>query len=391
MEPRPKILIVDDERVGRLLLEATLDSEDYDMLLAENGNQALALAKEHNPDLILLDVMMPGQDGFEICEKIKGEERLKDIPVLLVTALEDKDSRVRGFKAGADDYIPKPYNRIELLSRIKTFTGLYKYKKMQKLNGEETEELVSSGKDIQDEAVSQMNSFFFNELKESFKVSESKAHKFFGDYFTHMHLQEGAPHPYTAYFRNEDIWMVFMHSDSTDPGASILNILGMVYFQRLLCEVENPKPEDILYKLYNYLFNLSEISDLAHLLININLAVLKITRDDRVLNYSSLNVPVFINNNKNTILFSAEKLTHPNLNIDGPVATVKDFKMAENDFLFLIPNNIMMEFDERSFEQLFISGQKLTFNEQKEILKTSIEQILKNLGHLYFVAGFQLK
>ncbi|MBN1187611.1 MAG: response regulator [Bacteroidales bacterium] len=391
MASRPKILIVDDERVGRLLLEATLDSDEYDMLLAENGNQALALAKEHNPDLILLDVMMPGQDGFEICEKIKSEERLKDIPVLLVTALEDKDSRVRGFKAGADDYIPKPFNRIELLSRVKTFTGLYKYKKMQKLNGEESEVLSSASIDIKDEAESQIHSFFFHSIKESFEISDDKAHQFFSDYFTLIHLQEGAPHPYTAYFRKEDIWMMFMHSDSTDPGASILNILGMVYFQRLLCEMENARPEDILYKLYNYLFNLAETSDLAHLLINMNLAILRVERGNRILNYSSLNMPVFINNNNNTILFSAEKLTHPNLNIDGPVATVKDFKMSANDSLFLIPNNIMMEFDERSFEQLFISGQKLSFVEQKEILKKSIEQILKNLGNLYFVAGFQLK
>ena len=105
------ILIVDDEYSGRETLESILEGEGYNLVMAENGPQAIAKAKSILPDVILLDVMMPGMTGFEVCEKIRNDPQVAEIPIIILTALDDRDSLLTGLKAGADDFISKPFDR----------------------------------------------------------------------------------------------------------------------------------------------------------------------------------------------------------------------------------------------------------------------------------------
>lgn len=119
-----KILIADDEPLGRELLEAILFPEGYKLIFVVNGEEALNAAFKHNPDIILLDVMMPKMDGFEVCEKIRKNENIAHTPIFLITALDDRDSKRRGMDAGADDYISKPFDRNEILAKIKDSANL---------------------------------------------------------------------------------------------------------------------------------------------------------------------------------------------------------------------------------------------------------------------------
>jgi signal transduction histidine kinase len=121
------ILIVDDEARGRETLEALLASQGYHLLFACNGIEALALAASARPDLIMLDVMMPDMDGFEVCQRLRADPLLAEVPVLLVTALDDRDSRLQGIEVGADDFISKPFDRIELRMRVHTIVRLNRY------------------------------------------------------------------------------------------------------------------------------------------------------------------------------------------------------------------------------------------------------------------------
>jgi two-component system cell cycle response regulator len=115
-----QILVVDDVVANIKLLEAKLASEYYDVITAKDGFEALAKAKEHKPDLVLLDVMMPGMDGFETCKKIKEDNELSHIPVVMVTALSEKADRLKGLEAGADDFLTKPINDMALFARVKS-------------------------------------------------------------------------------------------------------------------------------------------------------------------------------------------------------------------------------------------------------------------------------
>ncbi len=115
-----KVLMVDDEPRNLLILEGILAPLQYDLRQAENGAQALAQVAADPPDLVLLDVMMPGLSGFDVCRQIKSQAGTQFIPVVLVTALTDRDSRVTGIEAGADDFISKPVDSHELRARVKS-------------------------------------------------------------------------------------------------------------------------------------------------------------------------------------------------------------------------------------------------------------------------------
>ena len=116
--------------VGRETLAALLHAEEYQLAFACSGPEALEQAAALTPDLILLDVMMPGMDGFEVCRRIRATPDLAEAPLILITALDDRDSRIQGIEAGADDFIAKPYDRRELRARVRTITRLNRYQRL---------------------------------------------------------------------------------------------------------------------------------------------------------------------------------------------------------------------------------------------------------------------
>jgi two-component system, sensor histidine kinase and response regulator len=120
----PHILVVDDEPRNRFLLRACLEDKETTILEAESGEQALAMIEEDEPDLILLDVMMPGMDGFETTRKIKDRAGEGFLPVVLVTALTDRESRLRGLEMGADEFLTKPIDTHELKVRVRNLLAL---------------------------------------------------------------------------------------------------------------------------------------------------------------------------------------------------------------------------------------------------------------------------
>jgi two-component system cell cycle response regulator len=113
-----RILVVDDIEANVRLLEAKLQAEYYQVSTAFDGRTALALAVSDRPDVILLDVMMPGMDGFEVCRQLKHDEATRHIPVVLVTALDGRAERVTGLEAGADDFLAKPIDDLMLFARV---------------------------------------------------------------------------------------------------------------------------------------------------------------------------------------------------------------------------------------------------------------------------------
>ena len=109
-----KVLIVDDEPIARESLEALLLGENYELHFAANGTDGLQKAKALRPDAILLDVMMPGMDGFEVCRRLRDDSDLEQVAIIMITALADVDNRIHGYKLGADNFLVKPINYDEL-------------------------------------------------------------------------------------------------------------------------------------------------------------------------------------------------------------------------------------------------------------------------------------
>ena len=119
-----KILVADDEHNIRHILDFSLHAEGFDVLSAHNGEDAFDLAVAELPHLIILDVMMPGQGGLETCQKLKADPRTQDIPVILLTARATREDRDLGDKAGADDYITKPFSPQKVINTVQGFLGV---------------------------------------------------------------------------------------------------------------------------------------------------------------------------------------------------------------------------------------------------------------------------
>ena len=138
-----KLLVVDDVQTNVLLLKALLGKEGYGILVANNGQEALEVIRNENPDLILLDVMMPGMDGFEVAERLKSEEFRCEIPIIFLTALDDTQSIVNGFKLGVGDFISKPFRKEELMVRIKHQLSLVAARRVIEEKNEELRKTIA--------------------------------------------------------------------------------------------------------------------------------------------------------------------------------------------------------------------------------------------------------
>jgi len=116
---RPTVLLVEDEPAQRELLAYNLEADGFDVITADNGEDGLILVDENDPDLIVLDWMMPQLSGIEVCRRLKSNSKTRQIPVIMLSARAEEVDRVRGLETGADDYVVKPYSVIELMARVK--------------------------------------------------------------------------------------------------------------------------------------------------------------------------------------------------------------------------------------------------------------------------------
>lgn len=127
---KPIILIVDDTQTGRQAIISALGEQDYELSLATNGQEAIVLATKLEPDVVLLDVMMPGLNGFDVCRQIRSIPSLREVPILMITSLSERAERLQGILAGADDFISKPFDEVELNARVRIITDLNRYRKL---------------------------------------------------------------------------------------------------------------------------------------------------------------------------------------------------------------------------------------------------------------------
>lgn len=119
-QSQPCVLVVEDEGAQREVLKYNLEAEGFNVVMAENGDEAMLLVAEEQPDLIVLDWMLPNVSGIEICRRVKADPSTRAIPIIMLSARSEEVDRVRGLETGADDYVVKPYSVVELMARLRT-------------------------------------------------------------------------------------------------------------------------------------------------------------------------------------------------------------------------------------------------------------------------------
>ncbi len=148
VEKRPIILVVDDNEQNLTLIGKLIESSGYEAVMASSSSQALEFLASEHPDLILLDVMMPEMDGYQLCAELKRAPALREVPVLFLTAKADADDVARGFEAGAVDYIAKPFHAAELRARVRTHLELKRQRDELGRRTAELEEALSQVKTL---------------------------------------------------------------------------------------------------------------------------------------------------------------------------------------------------------------------------------------------------
>ncbi len=172
MTARPVILIVDDQPQNIELLEALLSLETYDRVTASTGQEALDILAHHPIDLLLLDVMMPGMDGFEVTRKVRQEATLSQLPIILITALKDTEDRVKGIEAGCDDFLSKPIEKMELLARVRSLLKIKAYNDLMRDYNTELETAVAKRTEDLNQALTHIKTFSLETIYRLSKASE---------------------------------------------------------------------------------------------------------------------------------------------------------------------------------------------------------------------------
>jgi putative two-component system response regulator len=171
---KARVLIVDDEQNNRELLEVMLEPEDYRIRSVSNGKDAIEMIKKQPPDLILLDIMMAGMNGFEVALKLKADPDTRNIPIIMLTSLTDKESRLKGLNSGAEEFITKPFDRTELCVRVKNMLKLKEYNDLlDKYNKTLETDVKKRTKELEE---SQIESIFTLTKAAEYKDKDTGAH-----------------------------------------------------------------------------------------------------------------------------------------------------------------------------------------------------------------------
>jgi class 3 adenylate cyclase/CheY-like chemotaxis protein len=190
-----RILVVDDAPANVKLLEDLLGFQGYEVEAATSGEEALAAIRERSPDLVLLDVLMPGLSGYDVCRAIRADPRLAMLPVVMVTALEDREERVKGIEAGADDFLSKPVNPPELLARVRS---LLRIRSLYETVQRQAEQLAAWNRTLEARVAEQ--------VRHVEKLGRLK--RFFSPQLAELILAGGADDPLESHRR--DITVVFL-------------------------------------------------------------------------------------------------------------------------------------------------------------------------------------
>ena len=326
MSYKSTILIVDDEPIGRQLIDAILYKEGYNLEFAENGREAFDKAKSINPDLILMDVMMPEIDGFEVCQMLRADESMTNVPIILVTALDDIDSRIRGLEAGADDYISKPFDRLELLARIKIITRLNRYRKTESTQGKEPE--ASSAANVLPDS-----SILINASAINISSTENELKTHFANSFICSVFNEEKSCDITVAHNSGEIKYALLAGSSNNPEESALNLLNTITANKLITGSAGLKPDEILKQTLKNTQNkiskikLSENSKPSFSIINFNTS-------SSELNFSGFNsCLIHVKNDKIDVITINTK---PYLQIDSNGINLRSVKVEKDDIIILL-------------------------------------------------------
>jgi sigma-B regulation protein RsbU (phosphoserine phosphatase) len=363
MSRSSKILVVDDEPVGRQLLEAILYPEHFDIYYAESGEEALDKALEIRPDLILMDVMMPEMDGFQVCRKLRKHEILGNVPIILITALDDRDSMIKGLDSGADDYISKPFDRIEVLAKVKNITQLDRYKRIL---GKQLKPKTSGKRADKSEELHYAGLILKSLIPPADYVS-----RILPEHFVIMRTPENSgSNTYSLCEKDNNIILLFCTMKSQDISDILLNILGITYINKTVLESDTLNSGRILDDMR---------ARISHPVIDLKIALCILNRANLRLQYAGSNIPLFVISDKGSRIIEPDN----SLGKAGNKAGYQNIEvsLSQNDSFYFFSNNLLEYFKEdymkdsgKDLVEILAEQKKKDMKEQEMFFKTLVDK-----------------
>lgn len=388
------VLIVDDEKNNIQVLGTLLRDAGYSVLASTNGAGALRTAKEKLPDLILLDIMMPEMDGYEVAEDLKNNHKTEPIPIIFVSAKTELEDKLKGFDIGAIDYITKPYEKDEVLVRVESHITLKKFtEQIVELNTD----LKSKNEDLEkaNAQLKFLNEYVSNQnqkIRESINYASQIIHALLPN---EQRIQEILKEHFMI-FRPKDMvggdffWMKqkgdFIYTaiaDSTGHGVpgAFLSLLGSAYLNEILLYEENISTGKMIFELGKIFRSSFDNIEVSKKNFDLELALCRISLSEKTMQYSGTNMPIYLLRENRLEVLSTNK-NSLQYNIENQIQIEEHtIELETEDLIYITTDGIAeqlggeskMKFLKRRFEEFLLMNHKKSFSDQQKLLINYIE------------------
>lgn len=385
---KKKILIVDDNPANVKVLQASLANADFEHLIANTGERAAMITERAKPDLILLDINLPGMNGFETCLKIKENQELKQIPIIFLSALDDSESKVKGFAVGGVDYITKPFNRDEVISRVNTHLKIAHLTQELEVQNSELNDALEEVRTIQNE-LETVNDMLIQSIEYAKRIQDSilphpnEFNTVFKDFFIEYHPKNWVSGDF-YWGKKVGKNIILVGADCTGHGVpgAFMSLIGVTVISLLVNVQGFIRPAQILEQLdsevqrllrntYNYSEQINDGMDLA---------IVKINQETLMMEYSSANRPIIHIRNGNIQKLDADRQSVGRKLFEKKDFTHREFQLEENDLLYLFTDGITDQFGTE--EQVKSGSRKFQFKRLFQLLNEIHHLELKHQGTL---------
>jgi sigma-B regulation protein RsbU (phosphoserine phosphatase) len=375
----PSVLIVDDNISNLQVLGGFLQNEDLLVEFALDGMSALKWLDKKKFDLVLLDIMMPGMDGYEVCSLIRKNPAFNEIPIIFITAKTDSESIIKGFEAGAVDYITKPFIKSELLIRVKTQLNIKKA----------NEQLIHYLRQIEERNRKISNSIDYARYIQNAVLSASEKNlKLLPEHFI-LDLPKDILSGDFYWICKSEKRFVIAVMDCTGHGVpgALMSILGITLLNETVINDHVIQPDKILESLRLKIINaLSQKKGFGHIKDGIEGSVICFDIDSKKLLYSGSFNPLILIHNDNIIVIKANRFPVGYHEVNGNF-TLHEFDIEKNDIIYLFTDGIIDQFGGtttkrfmlKHLKELLLGNHNDTMVRQKEIL---IEELNRWKGDL---------
>jgi CheY-like chemotaxis protein len=367
---KQRILIVDDTPENIHILSESL--KGFVKYIALNGEKAIKLATEKIPDLILLDIIMPGMNGFEVCEKLKSDDRTKEIPIIFLSSESHSDSIVRGFEAGAADYVTKPFNAKELTTRVKTQIEL---KISRTINKNYLKEIENKNKLILDSIQ------YAKLIQQAILPSVDAIENYVSDSFI-LYLPKDIVSGDFYWARKIDNKLILVEADSTGHGVpgAFMSMLGMAFLNEIIGKDLLTTPAFILNKLRTKVIESLNQGKSNILRDGIDMAILCIDLNTLEAEFAGANSPMYLVRNNELKKIKCNRMP---VAISDRMDSFEDIKiqLVKGDKIYMFSDGYTdqfggpkhKKFKHKAFRQLILENCNKNMAEQKTVYHEAIK------------------